>query len=581
MRSYHTASSLLALLGGFQYALGEELSDAPPAKDFLRRAGASPTLIGNYVYFDGGEISQLLDGKTLKESKRSSNAVNSTISIDMSKSWTASEVTLRTIERPWPSKSNQALWTDQETGTFWVWGGKWIGGKNMVPNEIWKFTTDGNGGGRWAKEIPANPGLFNDLEQYEHGAWANTATTGFSIGGMASGWTKKYRGGNQVIPGMVAFNMKTKVFQNGTTAFSPFDTLAAASAQFVPTFGANGLVMVFGGLALPVASEPKWETGIPYDLRNLTFFDPETKDAYWQIASGTIPPSPRSQFCVAGFENSDGGYEILLSGGYNHRDKYYYGDSYILSLPGFVWTRVPDSPAGNRAYHHCVSVGKRQVLSIGGTKGPGWDDADLAPQGLTLFDMTDLKWKDSYDADAAAYERAPDIKTWYTNGSFDAVEWSSDSVQRLFVTKSTTDSQDPAQDPGSSTTSTPSPSASVKPESSTPVAAIAGGVVGGVAGIALIGAVAWLLLRRRRNRNATPGPFPGSEDAYSDGHYAPEVVKANPTVTPGASPLGFKTGVVELTSQPSHAELDVGATPTNPLLHYSAPVEMDATPIRY
>jgi hypothetical protein len=62
-----------------------------------------------------------------------------------------------------------------------------------------------------------------------------------------------------------------------------------------------------------------------------------------------------------------------------------------------------------------LSVDKRQVLSIGGSKD-GWDEPDPAPQGLTLFDMTDWKWKDSYDANAAAYERASDLKTWYTNG---------------------------------------------------------------------------------------------------------------------------------------------------------------------
>lgn len=33
-----------------------------------------------------------------------------------------------------------------------------------------------------------------------------------------------------------------------------------------------------------------------------------------------------------------------------------------------------------------------------------------------LFDMTTLKWKDDYDADAAAYERNADLKKWYSNG---------------------------------------------------------------------------------------------------------------------------------------------------------------------
>jgi hypothetical protein len=106
----------------------------------------------------------------------------------------------------------------------------------------------------------------------------------------------------------------------------------------------------------------------------------------------------------------------LLFGGANERDRFTYDDAYILSLPGFVWTKVPTSPAGTRRTFACVPVGKRQVLSIGGTSSGAWNEPDPAPQGLLLFDMTEMKWKDSYDPNAADYERPPDLKTWYSNG---------------------------------------------------------------------------------------------------------------------------------------------------------------------
>lgn len=73
------------------------------------------------------------------------------------------------------------------------------------------------------------------------------------------------------------------------------------------------------------------------------------------------------------------------------------------------------------------------MLSIGGSD-KARTDPDPAPQGLLLFDMTTLQWKDSYDANAAAYERANDLKAWYGNGSLDKVEWSSEEVRKLFVT---------------------------------------------------------------------------------------------------------------------------------------------------
>lgn len=62
-----------------------------------------------------------------------------------------------------------------------------------------------------------------------------------------------------------------------------------------------------------------------------------------------------------------------------------------------------------------MPVGKRQILTIGGHNGL-WKVADPAPQGLLVFDMTAMKWKDSYDASAAAYESADDLKNWYNNG---------------------------------------------------------------------------------------------------------------------------------------------------------------------
>ncbi len=237
--------------------------------------------------------------------------VNSTISIDLSKSWTPSNATLRIIPRDWPSKSNQAIWTDTAAGVFYVWSGKWIRGANMSDNALMKFTPDNRGGGSWSEETPANPDLFKSLHQSEWGAYANTADTGFLIGGLASGWTEHYRAQTQVLPGMVAYNMKSKTWHNGTAGFSPFDTIDGASAHFVPNLGPNGLVMVFGGVELPVlGANPDWEAAPAFDMRNLTFFDPVTNKAYWQVATGSIPPTPRIQTCVAGFKNPDGGYEM-------------------------------------------------------------------------------------------------------------------------------------------------------------------------------------------------------------------------------------------------------------------------------
>lgn len=82
--------------------------------------------------------------------------------------------------------------------------------------------------------------------------------------------------------------------------------------------------------------------------------------------------------------------------------------------------------------------------------------------------------------------------------------------------------------------------------STTPVGAIAGGVVGGVVGIALIGALVWFLLRRRRRRDAV-AYSPGTDVGTTPGI-------AGPT-TPDTEFYGPKK---EASSQP--AELHGQAT---------------------
>ena len=90
------------------------------------------------------------------------------------------------------------------------------------------------------------------------------------------------------------------------------------------------------------------------------------------------------------------------------------------------------------------------------------------------------------------------------NSGLDSVEWSSDAVRDMFV------------DGGSGGDES----------SETPVGAIAGGVVGGVAGIAIIGALVFFFLRRRRRSQDTivdvpePSSTPGTTDQKPPEYYA-------------------------------------------------------------
>jgi hypothetical protein len=283
------------------------LFDSPTPDNFVRRSVTRATVLGSYVYLDGGELCQLENGQ-INDYK--TNPVNSTLSIDLSTSWTTANVHIRTISKPGPNKMNVQVFTDTERGAFYSWGGTWLRGTNMTATKLWKFTADGSGGGNWTPSEAANPAAFNDIDPGEWSAHTSTNTQGLAIGGIASGWTELYRPRNQVLGGMLTYNFKSGIWENGTLGYSPYPTLLAGAAQFVPNYGPNGLVFVLGGYSPPVGGEPDIGSSTFSDLETITFFDPVTKKKYTQRTTGDVPPSPRSKFCVSGLQSTEGGYEM-------------------------------------------------------------------------------------------------------------------------------------------------------------------------------------------------------------------------------------------------------------------------------
>jgi hypothetical protein len=112
-------------------------------------------------------------------------------------------------------------------------------------------------------------------------------------------------------------------------------------------------------------------------------------------------------------------------------------DVYVLSLPGFVFFKAT-AAATKRADHACALVGRRQMLSIGGTDGYlGFPDSLLQPDpwknGIGIFDLTRMAWTAGYDAGAAAYDSPDVVKRWYSQGGLASVTWSSADVKQLFA----------------------------------------------------------------------------------------------------------------------------------------------------
>jgi hypothetical protein len=179
---------------------------------------------------------------------------------------------------------------------------------------------------------------------------------------------------------------------------------------------------------------------------------------------------------------------------------------YVLSLPSFHWIKHNNTPpAFGRWLHSCNVVGSRQMVSIGGkVVTPGTSQSlsfsagvpDPWPQGLGIFDMSEMEWKSEYDPSAPPYVTPDVIQNYYsTNGRFPA-SWSNPTIEGWFkkISKSTnckilytalTFSK------GSEQTST-------APKHSSHPGTIAGGVVGGTAVLALIASLIYLYRRRAK-----------------------------------------------------------------------------------
>ncbi|CAG9984382.1 unnamed protein product [Clonostachys byssicola] len=468
----------------------------PSADTFLRRLNTKATVINDYLYLDGGELSQ--KGFT---AYRNSNGFNITASIDLSKSWYPENVTFNETPKPdgIPTLWRHAIFTDNASNSFYIYGGRESFPNGPPRDKYWKFIADNKGSGSWSTETTS--GAFTGLIRSEAGAFASTSNAGFWVGGYASGWTDSQATGDLAsdIPGVVSFNFSTKVWKNHTEApYSPSGRMYGGTATYISNLGPNGIIMTLGGV---VSSKPKAAGHL--DLGNVHFFDPETMKWYKQATTGDIP-SGRMDHCAVGVKGN-GTFEIFVFGGCNVDQDETYKDMHILSLPGFVWTKASEEARSGRMQGTCVLAGKRQLVSIGGTEAisdpDAWGAADPEPQGLSVFDLSELSWKEKYDVNAAEYttpsRHYQNVKLLTMVRGLDKVVWG-DGVKDLLSGKSELGGTESNPQPTPDTTAEPADNSSNSKSPSTGV--IVGAVVGSVVGAIVLGLLSVFFFARRRCR---------------------------------------------------------------------------------
>ncbi|TGJ82613.1 hypothetical protein E0Z10_g6154 [Xylaria hypoxylon] len=460
-------------------------SDIPSAHDFVRRGCHTVAVLGDYLYIDGGQITERVDGSAPADSP-SYDGIHHHM--------------LRSIPKKAPLLAKQVHWTDPSRGSLYTWGG-FTSNDSSPSQALWQFTADGSGGGAWTQVTQRDYLNFSKLK-----------------GTFGSAFTQsKDENPGYATPGLVSYNFRTGSWDNTTTtttSYGGYGTSLNARAEYAP-FGPNGLLLFLGGAETPVDAtndsfvETSWNT--------ISMVDPVTKKWHKQTTTGTKPLTIESH-CSVGKKGPNGTYEIFLYGGVSDQIRATSPEVYVLSLPGFVFFKGPkDGPP--RSDHQCAIVGQgqRQMLSMGGVAGENRTftaptTADPWTYGIGILDMTELKWTDSYNADAPDYDSPAIVKDWYDAGNLQDVHWDSEEIEDIFMREPT-----PTATHAPSTLGVGSPSTRV----------IVGGAVGGALGAAAIGMMSFLLIQRKRRARAdTPdsrrGLAPTARDMEQIAEYKPE-----------------------------------------------------------
>ncbi|KAI9766840.1 MAG: hypothetical protein M1839_004763 [Geoglossum umbratile] len=472
-------------------------------------------VVGDWLYIDGGEIySSQKKGYSAREllfpigsvagcADLRFDAVNQTFAISLSTSWTSSSVQAVANDKPigYEYSRKPALWYDPVNGSVFSWGGFTY--DNGDSKSMWAFRPDGRGGAVWEERYSQNDDFWTHFTSPGGTSFATTPLGFYSLGGAL------IKGGkpNFAMPGLVVYDFRERTWSNLTSAaYSGCGCAVLGQSQYVSGFGQDGLLVFLGGDS---PDNHIYQTGDSMrDLSNVTAYDIHNQKWYYQKATGDVPPA-REQFCMAGAQGTDNStYEIYIYGGVSTsaESKQFipeFAQVFVLSLPAFTWFRAPNSTVQRLYGHSCQVIGRRHMLSIGGTNPQSDVPPNIWPNGLGVFDMTLLQWTNTYDATAKPYVQPDIVKQYYSKNARYPATWDVPSLATLFgappVLSSTTATGPPLIGASNITTNSPtSPTPAAERQPNAKV--IAGSVVGGVAGlilVLLIGKYLLILYQRR------------------------------------------------------------------------------------
>lgn len=420
------------------------------------------------------------------------NAVDETIAVDLTRSWTNATVSGILSSNPVGMHGSRypTLYYDSVSNLVrWASGWGYSSDSLSAATNTFVFTP-ATLSIEWTQDVfLSGEGSKTNLTLPWSPASAFSNKTYFSIRGgnhLAQRWPNM-----SLKADLITQDLTTGLWNNETMSIpndSGFRLFSRAS--YIPNFGQSGIVVVVGG-ENPSGPDLRYEEGRSMaDMSRVVIYDIGTGRWYMQTATGEVPP-PRSKFCMVGASTGQT-FEMFVYGGAvnqtsdwgapNHEG---YLNVFALSLPGFVWFKSNSSTTVRRAAHTCSLVGNRQMVSIGGYQPSSRQSLGVAQDpwvsGIGIFDLSSFAWTDHYDVEAAPYELPHVIESYYSN-HYREPTWEDDSLASMFNFSLTKAPSTPSEAIPSSTAESPSPSSrtSASVGSSTPLGPIVGGTVGGV-----------------------------------------------------------------------------------------------------
>ncbi|KAK3403159.1 hypothetical protein B0T20DRAFT_18097 [Sordaria brevicollis] len=516
--------------------LPRQVNGAVSSSTFLRRGYHSSAVLDGRVYIDGGEVSYY-SGNDIEFQYS-----NSLLSIDLSKDWTSDSFRFDSTSKPSgvANLDGGGLWVDETEGVLYTgFAGvkSMFGDKGSQPQGLWSFKPDGTGAGTWENLNSTADKTFTEKPRPFKGKTASGNGFGYFLGGFTN-WGNESDVREGPTSGLLTYDFASRKATNISVSLaSTQGSEQFGSMLYVPNFGKKGTLVSLGGFQGKLKTNEADEKLLPFDTARI--YDVDSNAWFEQSTSGT-PPAPRQEYCMAGVASDNKTYEILIYAGWGRHlgsSSVIYDDAYVLTLPGFHWTKASYTARNPRHSLSCNGVGGGQIIIIGGVdttrEGPitmyhgVFTTSDPFSQGIAVFDLATLKITDTYKANRTSYTPNSAIQEWYNDkGRKPESGFTNSQLEAVFANQNfkETDNSDASSPPTPSDSSSPFPSSTDGASSgnsggssSSKAGPIAGGVVGGVAAITAGIALGYFLARRRTKKKGLTEEEDANGQEYQQG----------------------------------------------------------------